>query len=129
MIMNDKTTQRSCNTALVLTMKMEIRIARIAIAVIGLAVFLLQGMSLVRADQLSQSAIPSAMQSGMVTVVREHTVVINGREYGFSPKVVVLDHEGQEAELSYITRNSEVNFHVMKDDSQKIERIIVHHPD
>jgi len=69
------------------------------------------------------------MQSGMVMAVREQTVVIDGREYGFSPKILVFDHEGKEAELSYITRKSEVKFRVMKDEIQKIERIIVYHPE
>ena len=96
------------------------RIPRVAMGVISLAAFLLMGMSLGRADQFSLSALSTGMQSGMVTAVREHTVVIDGREYGFSPKIVVFDHEGKETELSYITRKSEVKFLVMKDEIQKI---------
>jgi hypothetical protein len=104
-------------------------ITQTSVAAIGSAVLLFQGVSLSRADQTVLPAIANTMQSGMVTEVREHTIVVNGREYGFSPKVVVFDHKGREAELSYITRNSEVNFHVMKDDIQKIERITVRHPE
>ena len=104
-------------------------IARVAMAVIGLAAFMLMGMSLGRAEQSPVSVLSPGMQSGMVTAVREHTVVIDGREYGFSPKILVFDHEGKGAELSYITRKSEVKFRVMKDEIQKIERIIVYHPE
>jgi hypothetical protein len=104
-------------------------ITQTSVAAIASTVLLFQGVSLSRADQTVPPAIANTMQSGMVTEVREHTIVVNGREYGFSPKVVVLDQKGREAELSYITRNSEVNFHVMKDDIQKIERLIVRHPE
>lgn len=103
------------------------RIARVAMTVIGLAIFLVT-VPLGRADQLPASALATGMQSGMVTAVHEHTVVIDGREYGFSPKILVFDHEGKEAELAYITTKSEVKFRVMKDEIQKIERIIVYHP-
>jgi hypothetical protein len=104
------------------------RIARVAMAVIGLATFLV-GVSFSRADQLPVSVLAIGMQSGMVTAVRAHTVVIDGWEYGFSPKILVLDHEGKEAELSYITRKSEVKFRVMGNEIRKIERIIVYHPE
>lgn len=104
------------------------RIALVTIAVIGLAAFQM-AISLSRAEQSSVSALSTGMQSGMVTAVREHTVVIDGREYGFSPKILVFDHEGKETELSYITRKSEVQFRVMKDEVHKIERIIVYHPE
>ncbi len=97
-------------------------------AVIGLATFLV-GVSFSRADQLPVSVLATNMQSGMVTAVREHTVMIDGREYGFSPKILVFDHDGKEAEVSYITRKSEVQFCVMEAEIQKIERIIVHHPE
>ena len=103
------------------------RINRAVMAGLGLAAFLI-GMPLGHADQVVEPVSSSEMQSGMVTEVREHTVVIDGREYGFSPKIVVSDHEGKETELAYITRKSEVKFRVMKDDIQKIERIIVYHP-
>jgi len=105
-----------------------VRTMHALIVVMGLVVFLI-GMPLGRADQVVNPLSSGGMQSGIVTQVLEHTVVIDGREYGFSPKVMVLDHEGNKAELSYITRKSEVNFRVMKDDIQKIEKIIVHHPE
>ncbi len=75
------------------------------------------------------SAPSIGMQSGMVTAVRAHTVAIDGTEFGFSPKVVVLDPNGQKVELSYIVWNSAVQFRVMQEDMRKIERIIVHQPE
>jgi hypothetical protein len=81
------------------------------------------------ADQSPASSISAGMQSGMVTAVREQTVEINGKEFGFSPEVVVLDHEGKETDLSYITRKSEVKFRLMKDGAYQIEKIIVQHPE
>lgn len=107
---------------------MKIGSARVLRVVIGLTTFLM-GEPFGRAEQPSVLVLPTGMQSGMVTSVHEHTVVIDGREYGFTPKIVVVDHEGKETELAYITRNSKVYFRVMKDEIQKIERIIVYHPE
>lgn len=86
------------------------------------------GLPYSHADSI-KSGISYVGISGMVTQVREHTIVVNGMEYGFSPKVIVLDHEGHGVDLSYITRNSEVNFRLMKDDNQKIEWIVVRQPE
>lgn len=86
------------------------------------------GLPCAHAESIKNS-ISQVGISGIVTQVREHTIVVNGMEYGFSPKVIVLDHEGHGVDLSYITRNSEVHFRLMKDDSQKIEWIVVRQPE
>lgn len=100
----------------------------IATFVFALTLIAALGPSPSFADQQTESGF-AGMQSGTVTEVREHTVAIDGREYGFSPKIVVLDHEGKETELAYITTKSKVHFRVVKDEAQKIERIIVYHPE
>lgn len=97
--------------------------------VLAVSLIAVLGPPLSFANQSTGSVFLTGMQSGMVTMVHEHAVVIDGREYGFSPKIVVLDHEGKEADLSYITRKSQVQFRLMKDESYKIEKIIVQHPE
>ena len=102
--------------------------ALIATVLLVVTLIAVLGSSLSFADQPTESGF-AGMQSGTVTAVHEHTVVIEGVEYGFSPKIVVLDHEGKETELAYITTKSKVHFRVVKDEAQKIERVIVYHPE
>ncbi len=106
-----------------------VSVAQIIAAFVGFVMCLWLGLPLGRADQSSMSFNTAAQQSGMVTAVHEQTVMIDGREYGFSPKVVVLDHEGRKVELAYITRNSEVRFSLVKDETHKIDKIVVRHPE
>lgn len=100
----------------------------VAIFMLAVTLIAVLGPSSSFADQPTESGF-AGMQSGTVTAVHEHTVAIDGREYGFSPKIVVRDHEGNETELAYITTKSKVHFRVTKDEIQKIERIIVYHPE
>ena len=106
-----------------------VSVAQIAAAFVAFVLCLSIGSPSGRADQNSTPSSNIAMQSGMVTAVHDRMVMIDGREYGFSPKVVVLDHEGHKVELSYITRNSEVHFSLAKDETHKIEKMIVRHPE
>jgi len=107
----------------------RVSVAQIAVAIVGFIMCLSIEPPSGRADQGSTMPNIIALQSGMVTAVHEHTVMIDGREYGFSPKVVVLDHEGHKVELAYITRNSEVRFSLVQDETQKIDKIVVRHPE
>lgn len=100
----------------------------VAIFMLAVTLIAVLGPSPSFADQPTESGFVG-MQSGTVTAVHEHTVAIDGREYGLFPKIVVLDHEGKETELAYITTKSKVHFRVVKDEGQKIERIIVYHPE
>lgn len=106
-----------------------VSVAQIAAAFIAFVLCLSIGSPSGRADQNSTPSSNIAMQSGMVTAVHEHMVMIDGREYGFSPKVVVLDHEGHKVELAYITRNSEVRFSLVQDETLMIDKIVVRHPE
>jgi hypothetical protein len=72
--------------------------------------------------------IAGLTERGMVTEVRERTIVIDGRDYEFDQKVEVFDAEGNQADLSTIVRNAEVRFRLKQEDVNKIDRIVVYLP-
>lgn len=80
-----------------------------------------------QADPISLSVMTS-LQSGTITAVHHETVSINGKEYGFDAEVQARDQEDNHLELSAIRPNLEVKFHVKKNESNKIDLIIVYMP-
>lgn len=80
-----------------------------------------------QADPISLSVMTS-LQSGTITAVHHETVSINGKEYGFDAEVQARDQEDNHLELSAIRPNLDVKFHVKKNESNKIDLIIVYMP-
>ncbi|MCP9470042.1 MAG: hypothetical protein NNA31_08615 [Nitrospira sp.] len=101
----------------------------ICFATIGLSVwFCLFGGSPMAHAQSRSAVIGGLTEQGMVTGVRERTVVIDGRDYEFDQKVEVFDAKGNRVDLSAIVRNAEVRFRLKQDDINKIDRIVVYLP-
>jgi hypothetical protein len=80
-----------------------------------------------QADPISLSVMTS-LQSGTITAVHHETVSINGKEYGFDAEVQARDQEDNHLELSAIRPSLDVKFHVKKNESNKIDLIIVYMP-
>jgi|CXWL01.1.fsa_nt_gi hypothetical protein len=80
-----------------------------------------------QADPISLSVMTS-LQSGTITAVHHETVSISGKEYGFDQEVQARDQEDNHLELSAIRPNLDVKFHVKKNESNKIDLIIVYMP-
>lgn len=100
----------------------------ICFATIGLSVwFCLLGSPMAHA-QSRPTVIGGLAEQGMVTGIRERTVVIDGRDYEFDQKVEVFDAKGNRVDLSAIVRNAEVRFRLKQDDINKIDRIVVYLP-
>ncbi|MCP9471850.1 MAG: hypothetical protein NNA30_03860 [Nitrospira sp.] len=65
-------------------------------------------------------------ERGIVTDLSERTIVIDGRAYEVDRTVEVFDDEGNQTDLSAVTRNVEVRFRVKQDDVHKIDKIMVY---
>ena len=83
--------------------------------------------STAQADPIPLSVMTS-LQSGTITAVHHETVSISGKEYGFDQEVQARDQEDNHLELSAIRPNLDVKFHVKKNESNKIDLIIVYMP-
>ena len=80
-----------------------------------------------QADPIPLSVM-SSLQPGTITAVHHETVSINGKEYGFDAEVQARDQDDNHLEVAAIRPNLEVKFHVKKNESNKIDLIIVYMP-
>ena len=96
----------------------------LALGICGLVGF---AASMAQADPIPLSVM-SSLQPGTITAVHHETVSINGKEYGFDAEVQARDQEDNHLEVSAIRPNLEVKFHLKKNESNKIDLIIVYMP-
>lgn len=94
---------------------------------LGLCGFVGLAGSRAQADPIPLSVM-SSLQPGMITAVHHETVSINGKEYGFDAEVQARDQDDNHLEVAAIRPNLEVKFHVKKNESNKIDLIIVYMP-
>lgn len=99
----------------------------VALSVAGLiTISLLLGMGegAVQADQ-SLPTTTVGFQSGKITAVYQATFQIDGRTYSLTPDAVILDDSGNQLDAGYIGIEIEAKFHVKKDQSDKIDKMIL----
>lgn len=114
------------------TCRRVVRAARLALALGAFGLWGGGGVS-VQADPIPFNLM-SSLQPGTITAVHQQTISISGKEYGFDAEVQARDQEDNQLELSSILElsairpNLDVKFHVKKNESNKIDLIIVYRP-
>ena len=95
--------------------------------IIALAVTILSVMSVgvTLADDQALPAMTISYQNGTITAIYENTLDIDGRTYGLTPDVVMLDEHGDMLDPARLMVSAEVKFHVKKEQSNKIDKMIV----
>jgi hypothetical protein len=77
------------------------------------------------ADDQPLPSMTIGYQNGVITAIYEKTLDIDGRTYGLMPDVVMLDEHGEMLDPGRLMVTAEVKFHVKKEQSNKIDRMIV----
>jgi hypothetical protein len=95
--------------------------------IIALAVTILSVMSVgvTLADDQPLPSMTIGYQNGTITAIYEKTLDIDGRTYGLMPDVVMLDDHGKILVPGNLVVTAEVKFHVTKEQSNKIDKMIV----
>ena len=95
--------------------------------IIALAVTILSVMSVgvTLADDQPLPSMTISYQNGTITAIYENTFDIDGRTYGLTPDVVMLDEHGDMFDPARLMVSAEVKFHVKKEQSNKIDKMIV----
>lgn len=95
--------------------------------IIALAVTILSVMSVgvTLADDQPVPSIMMSYQNGTITAIYEKTLDIDGRTYGLMPDVVMLDEHGGVLDPGSLVVTAEVKFHVKKEQSNMIDKMIV----
>lgn len=83
------------------------------------------GTGVTLADDQPIPSMTISYQTGAITAIYEKTLEINGRTYGLMPDVVMVDDHGRMLGPGSLVVTAEVKFHVKKEQSDKIDRMIV----
>ena len=77
------------------------------------------------ADDQPVPAITVGYQSGAITAIYEKTLDIDGRTYGLTPDIIMLDEHGRMMDPRRLVVTAEVKFHVTKEPNNMIDKMIV----
>jgi len=77
------------------------------------------------ADDQPLPSMTISYQNGTITAIYEKTLDIDRRTYGLMPDVVMLDEYGRMMDPARLMVTAEVKFHVTKEQSNMIDKMIV----
>ena len=98
---------------------------RVGIMALAVTVLSVMNVGVTPADDQPLPSMTIGYQSGTITAIYEKTLDINGRTYGLAPDVVMLDDHGRMMDPGRLVVTAEVKFHVIKEQSDKIDKMIV----
>ena len=98
---------------------------RAGITVLAVTVLSVVNVGVTIADDQPLPSMTIGYQNGAITAIYEKTLDINGRTYGLVPDVVMLDEYGRMLDPARLVVTAEVKFHVKKEQSNMIDRMIV----
>jgi hypothetical protein len=101
---------------------------RAGIALLAVTALSVMNVGVTLADDELPPPMTIGYQNGAITAIHEKTLAINGRSYGLTPDVVILNDRGGIMEPRDLVVSAEVKFHVTKEQSDKIDKMVVTSP-
>ena len=98
---------------------------RVGIMALAVTVLSVVAVGVALADDQSLPSMTIGYQKGTITAIYEKTLGIDGRTYGVMPDVVMLDEHGETMDPGRLRVTAEVKFHVKKEQSDMIDKMIV----
>ena len=95
------------------------------ITLFAVTVLSVMSVGVTLADDQPLPSMTISYQNGTITAIYEKTLDIDGRTYGLTPAVVMLDEHGDMLDPARLMVSAEVKFHVMKEQSNKIDKMNV----
>lgn len=95
------------------------------IMVLAVTVLSVMSVDVTLADNQPLPSMTISYQNGTITNIYEKTLDIDGRTYSLIPDVVMLDEHGEMLDPARLMVSAEVKFHVTKEQSNKIDKMIV----
>jgi hypothetical protein len=99
--------------------------AGMIIMVLAVTVLSIVNVGVTLADDQPLPSMTVSYQNGTITAIYENTFDIDGQTYGLTPDVVMLDEHGDTLDPSRLMVTAEVKFHVKKEQSNMIDKMIV----
>ena len=103
--------------------RLFVRAGMIMVLAVTALSFMSVGVTL--ADDQPLPSMTIGYQNGTITAIYEKTLDIDGRTYGVTPDVVMLDDYGRVLDPGRLVVTAEVKFHVKKEQSNMIDTMIV----
>jgi hypothetical protein len=100
-------------------------LVRVGITLLAVTVLSVVNIDVTMADDQPLPSMTIGYQNGTITAIYENTLDINGRTYGLTPDVVMLDEHGDTLDPARLMVTAEVRFHVKKEQSNRIDKMIV----
>jgi hypothetical protein len=98
---------------------------RVGIMLLAMAALSVASFSIAQAEDQPIPAMTINYQNGTITAIHEKTLDIDGRTYGMTQDVVMLDQHGEPLDPGRLMVSAEVKFHVKKEQSNMIDQMIV----
>jgi hypothetical protein len=98
---------------------------RVGITVLAVTVLSVMTVGVTPADDQALPSMTIGYQNGTITAIDEKRLDIDGRTYGLMPDVIMLDENEDILDPARLIVNAEVKFHVKKEHSNKIDKMIV----
>lgn len=95
------------------------------IMVLAATVFFVMNVGVTPADDQPLPSMTIGYQNGTITAIYEKTLDIDGRTYSVTQDVVMLDEHGDIFDPARLRVSAEVKFHVTKEQSNMIDKMIV----
>ena len=101
---------------------------RAGIMVLAVTALSVMSVGVTQAEDQPLPTMTVGYQNGTITAIYEKTLDIDGRTYGLMPDVVMLDEHGDMLDPGRLMVSAEVKFHVKKEQSNMIDKMIVFLP-
>ena len=98
---------------------------RAGITVLAVICLSVMTVGLTPAEDQPLPTMKLSYQNGAITAIYEKTLDIDRRTYGLVPEVVMLDDHGRVLDPARLVVTAEVKFHVKKEQSNMIDKMIV----
>lgn len=98
---------------------------RVGITLLAVTVLSVVNVDVTPADDQPLPTITVGYQKGTITAIYEKTLDIDGRTFWLMPDVVMLDEHGDMLDPGRLMVTAEVKFHVKKEQSNMIDKMIV----
>lgn len=98
------------------------RVGILVLAVAGLSVMTVGGT---QADDQPLPMMSVGYQDGTITAIYQASFQIDGRTYSLTPDAIILDDSGKRLDAGMLAVTLKVKYHVKKEQTEKIDRMIL----
>ena len=98
---------------------------RAGLMLLAVTVLSVGSVGVTLADDQPLPSMAIGYQNGAITAIYQTSFQIDGRTFSLTTDAVIVDDKGKQVDASELVVTAEVKFHVKKEESDKIDKMIV----